>query len=92
MGVVDLYLEALALTDRADFGEPEPVARSDDRLALRVADLGLEHDVDDNLGHGRSVRYRELDLHLTEHECRRVLSQRDIQHGPTRPALAGRVA
>jgi hypothetical protein len=90
--VIDLYLEALALADRANIGEPKPVARTHDRLTLRVADLGLEHDVDDNLGHGRSVRPHELDLHLTEHACRRVLSLRDIQHGPTRPAPIGQVA
>jgi hypothetical protein len=42
----------LALTDIGDPGEPEAGQRARDRLALRVEDLGLGHDVDDDSGHG----------------------------------------
>ena len=48
---VDLELEALALTDIGDAVEAEPRQAPGDRLALRVEDLGLEHDVDDDACH-----------------------------------------
>lgn len=69
----DLDLETLALPDRDDFGEPEPVTSARDRLALRVMDLGPEHNVDNYLGHGKQ---RTADAHLTGAQERRVLSQR----------------
>ena len=53
---VDLELEALALADVADPGEAEPGQRAVHGLALRVEDLGLEHDVDDDTGHGTAPR------------------------------------
>src|SRR5579871_3535459 len=46
-----LDFEALALANRDDLSEPEPVTGTGDGLALRVVDLGLEHDVDNYLGH-----------------------------------------
>ena len=69
-----LNLEALALADRDDLSEPEPVTGTGDRLALRVVDLGLEHDVDNYLGHSTQST---ADLHLTGAQERRVLSQRN---------------
>ena len=51
---VHLELEALALADVADPLEAEPGQRTVHGLALRVEDLGLEHDVDDDTGHGDS--------------------------------------
>lgn len=79
----DLDLEALALPDRDDLGEPEPVTGSGDGLALRVVDLGLEHDVDNYLGHSRQ---RTADLHLTGAQERRVLSQRNRRTDDRLPA------
>ena len=52
---LDLELEALALTDIGDAVEAEAGQRLH-RLALRVEDLGLEHDVDDDAGHGHSCQ------------------------------------
>ena len=49
---LDLELEPLALAYVAHAGEAEPRQRPVDRLALRVEDLGLGHDVDDDTGHG----------------------------------------
>jgi hypothetical protein len=49
------------------------VTRAGDSLPLRVMDLGLEHDVDNYLGHS-TQRTRSGDL--TGREERRVLSQR----------------
>lgn len=69
----ELDLEPLALPDGDDFGEPEPVARARDGLALRIVDLGLEHDVHHYLGHAAQ---RTRIWHLTGPEERRVLSQR----------------
>ena len=48
-----LELEPLALADVGDPGEAEAGQRALHRLALRVEDLGLGHDVDDDSGHGR---------------------------------------
>ena len=70
----DLDLETLALADRDNLGEPEPVTGTGDGLALRVVDLGLEHDVDNYLGHSTQST---ADLHLTGAQERRVLSQRN---------------
>jgi hypothetical protein len=70
--VGEFDLEPLALPDGDDLGEPEPVARARDGLALRVVDLGLEHDVHNYLGHSTQ---RTRTWHLTGREERRVLSQ-----------------
>src|SRR5262249_9533677 len=51
IGVGNLHLEPFALANRDDLGEAEPMAGASDRLPLRVVDLGLEHDVHNNLGH-----------------------------------------
>src|SRR5258708_22254288 len=51
-GLAELYLEPLALADGDHLPEPEAMARARDRLALRVMDLGLEHHLDDDSGHG----------------------------------------
>src|ERR1022692_3088541 len=64
-GLVKLDLEPLALADGDHVTESQPVAGTDDRLALRVVDFGLEHDVDDNLDHGTQRTRLRL---LTEHE------------------------
>ena len=48
---LDLELEPLALPDGGDAVEAEAGQRLRDGLALRVEDLGLEHDVDDDAGH-----------------------------------------
>jgi hypothetical protein len=69
-----LDFEALALADRDHLSEPEPVTSTGDGLALRVVDLGLEHDVDNYLGHSTQST---ADLHLTGAQERRVLSQRN---------------
>ena len=50
--VGDLELEALALADVGDAAEAEAGQCTEHRLALRVEDLGLGHDVDDDSGHG----------------------------------------
>jgi hypothetical protein len=73
VGVGDFDLEPLPLPDGDDLGEPEPLARARDGLALRVVDLGLEHDVHNYLGHSTQ---RTRTWHLTGREERRVLSQR----------------
>ncbi len=73
-GLRDLHLEPLALADRDHLAEPEPVARPRDGFALRVVDLGLEHDVHHYLGHSTQ---RTRTVHLTSPEERRVLSQRN---------------
>src|SRR5581483_2256827 len=52
--VVHLQFEVLALADVSDAVHAEPAQRSDDRLPLRVEDLWLEDDVDDDAGHGNS--------------------------------------
>ena len=49
---VDLELEALALADVGHAREAEPGQGAEHGLALRVEDLGLGHDVDDDSGHG----------------------------------------
>jgi len=82
----DLHLEPLALANSDHLIETEPVARADDRLPLRVMDLGLEHDVDNYLGHAAQ---RTRSGHLTEQEERRVLSQRSNKSMAACP-LAGR--
>src|SRR5690606_1198224 len=48
---VELELEPLALPYVGDAGEAEPGQRPGDRLALRVQDLGLQHDVHDDARH-----------------------------------------
>src|SRR5690606_1220605 len=52
---LDLELEPLALADRRELGEAEARQRPDDGLALRVQDLGLGHDLDDDASHGGSL-------------------------------------
>jgi hypothetical protein len=69
----NLHLEPLALANGHNLRETEPMARADDSLPLRVMDLGLEHDVDNYLGHSTQ---RTRTGHLTGREERRVLSQR----------------
>jgi hypothetical protein len=49
---VEGELESLALTDVAHALEPQARQRTEHGLALRVEDLGLGHDVDDDTGHG----------------------------------------
>ena len=56
--VVDVELEVLALAHVAHAVDAQPAERADDRLALRVEDLRLEHDVDDHAGHGNSSSVR----------------------------------
>jgi hypothetical protein len=56
--IVDLELEVLALPDAADTGNAEPAERAQDRLTLRVENLGLEYDVDNDTGHSHSVSAR----------------------------------
>jgi len=75
-GVGNLHLEPLALANGDDLGETKPVARAGDSLPLRIMDLGLEHDVDNYLGHSRQ---RTRTRHLTRQEERRVLSQRSTK-------------
>lgn len=70
----DLNLEALALPDRDHLGKPEPVTGTGDGLALRVVNLGLEHDVDNYLGHSTQST---AEAHLTGAQEGRVLSQRN---------------
>ena len=48
-GQVDL--EALPLADRGHLLKSEPSAGTGNRLALRVVDLRLEHDIDDEFRH-----------------------------------------
>lgn len=74
LGPGDLDLEALALPDRDNLREPEPMTGPGDGLALRVVDLGLEHDVDNYPGHSTQ---RTAEAHLTGAQERRVLSQRN---------------
>jgi hypothetical protein len=50
-GVGDLNLESFALANGNNLGEAEPMAGAGNCLALRVVDLGLEHDVHNYLGH-----------------------------------------
>ena len=88
VGVGNLYLEPLALPDSDNLGETEPVARAGDSLPLRVMDLGLEHDVDNYLGHAAQ---RTRTRHLTWQEERRVLSQRS-KKSDDRPLTCRRAA
>jgi hypothetical protein len=48
--------KALALPDAGHLAEAQATARAGDRITLRVMDLGLEHHVNDDLGHNGSVR------------------------------------
>src|SRR3954447_16504441 len=49
---VEVELEPLSLSYVADALEPQPGKGTMHCLALRVEDFGLEHDVDDDTGHG----------------------------------------
>src|SRR4051812_49636263 len=49
---VEVELEPLSLAYVADALEPQPGKGTVHCLALRVEDFGLEHDVDDDTGHG----------------------------------------
>src|SRR4051794_41204729 len=49
---VEVELEPLSLSYVADALEPQPGKGTVHCLALRVEDFGLEHDVDDDTGHG----------------------------------------
>jgi hypothetical protein len=51
---VELDLHPAADADRRDAGHPQAGQRVGDRLALRVEDLRLEHDVNDDASHGHS--------------------------------------
>src|SRR6266542_2387015 len=53
-----LQLEVLALPDAGHPVETQPGQRTQDRLALRVEDLRLEHDVDDDARHVFSLVVR----------------------------------
>ncbi len=55
--VVDLEFETLALTDIRDTTMAEAAQRADDRLTLRVEDLGLGHHVHYDAGHGRLLHF-----------------------------------
>src|SRR5919112_491539 len=48
---VDRQFETLALADRAEAGEAQPGESADDRLPLRVQNLGFGHDVNNDPGH-----------------------------------------
>ena len=50
---LELQLEALALADVEDTVEAQARQGAEHGLALRVEDLGLGHDVDDDSGHER---------------------------------------
>ena len=50
----ELDLDAPADAYGGDVGDAEPRQRVRDRLALRIQDLRLEHDVDDDASHGHS--------------------------------------
>jgi hypothetical protein len=52
---VDGEDEPLPLPDVGDPLETQPRQGTGDGLALRVEDLGLEHDVDDDASHGRKA-------------------------------------
>lgn len=84
----NLEFEPLALPDRDDFRESEPVTGSGDGLTLRVTDLGLEHDIDNDLGHRTQ---RTAEAHLTGVQERRVLSQRN-RNTDDRPPASQRAA
>ena len=49
--LAELDLEALALPYPGDLAETQPTAGACDGLTLRVVDLGLQHDVDNESGH-----------------------------------------
>ena len=51
-GPAELYLKSLPLPDPDHLSETEAMRRAGDRLALRIMDLGLEHHLDDDSGHG----------------------------------------
>ena len=87
-GVGDLNLESFALANGNDLGEAEPMAGAGNCLALRVVDLGLEHDVHNYLGHAAQ---RMRSRHLTWQEERRVLSQRSTK-SDDRPLTCRRAA
>jgi hypothetical protein len=87
-GVGNLHLEPLALADSDNLGETQPVARAGDSFPLRVMDLGLQHDVDNYLGHAAQ---RTRTRHLTWQEERRVLSQRS-KKSDDRPLTCRRAA
>ena len=48
---VDRQFETLALADRAEAGEAQPGESANNRLPLRVQNLGLGHDVNNDPGH-----------------------------------------
>ena len=81
--VVDLEFEVLALPNAADPGDAEPAERAQDRLTLRVEDLGLEHDVDNDTGHVHSVSARAARLSDVSRGGRHRASR---PAGPTAPA------
>jgi len=61
----DLHLEPLALAHPEHLAEAQPLAGRGDGLPLRVVDLRLEHHLDDDSGHARSVRERPHGTYLT---------------------------
>src|SRR5262245_66340299 len=54
--LIDLKFEVLPLAHRGHAGVAEPGERAEDRLTLRVEDLRLQDDVDDDPRHGRQGR------------------------------------
>jgi len=56
--LAELDLEPLALPHPGNLPEPQSSAGTGDGLTLGVMDLGLQHDVDDYLGHTGRVDER----------------------------------
>jgi hypothetical protein len=56
----EVYLEPLALAHARYLAEAQASARTGNRLALRVVDLRLQHHVDHESGHMRTVREPSL--------------------------------
>ena len=54
--LAEFDLEPLALPDPGYLAEPETPAGARDRLPLRVVDLRLQHHLDDESRHTRTVR------------------------------------
>lgn len=53
--ITDLEFESLSLPDPMDTMVAKPLQCPVDGLALRVGDLGFEHDIDDDPGHAGSL-------------------------------------
>ncbi len=81
-----LQLESLALADARNLAEAEPAACAGDRVALRVVDLRLEHDVNDDSRHSGSVSV------ITSEAAAAALSRRDHGTGGAYAADRSRAA